>query len=150
MDLTLQKATELGVIMFRPVFTARTEVRLNEKKVVTRLAHWQKVVVSACEQSGRARIPEIARPVELMSWAERVTDTGRVMLVPGAKESLNSVLPGNNFELLAGPEGGLDEKEVAQLERLGVRPVSLGPRTLRTETAGPAAIAILQALAGDM
>ena len=150
MDVTLQKATELGVLAFKPVFTTRTEVRLTEKKIQKRMLHWKKVIISASEQCGRGRIPALSQPVDVMTWAQQKTDLTRIMLVPGADAKLSSVLPVTKLELLIGPEGGLDEKEVELLGRQDIIPVSLGPRILRTETAGPAATAMLQAMAGDM
>lgn len=150
MDVTLQKATELGVAAFKPVFTSRTEVRLNENKVQKRMMHWKKVMISASEQSGRGRIPELSQPIDVMTWAQRKTEVRRIMLVPGAEAKMASVLPVKELELLIGPEGGLDEKEIELLGQLDIVPVNLGPRILRTETAGPAAITMLQAMAGDM
>lgn len=150
MDLSLQKATELGVTAFKPVFTNRTEVRLSENKIQKRMTHWKKVIISASEQCGRARVPLLSQPIAVMSWAQQQTDVARIMLVPGAEATMASILPVKELELLIGPEGGLDEKEIELLGQQGIAPVSLGPRILRTETAGPAAIAMLQAMAGDM
>jgi 16S rRNA (uracil1498-N3)-methyltransferase len=150
MDLSLQKATELGVAALQPVFTARTEVRLSADKLERRMEHWHKVIISACEQSGRSCLPALHRPIALTAWAQQDSQASRVMLTPGASGSLTRMAPGLAVELLVGPEGGFDERELEFLHRHGVLAVSLGPRILRTETAGPAAIAIMQALAGDM
>ena len=150
MDLTLQKATELGVAALQPVFTARTEVRLTEEKLDRRLQHWRKVLISACEQCGRARIPALESPVDLLAWAQQPSQALRIMLEPGAPGSLSRLPLRSDVELLVGPEGGFDDRETEFLGRHGLSAVSLGPRILRTETAGPAAIAIMQALAGDL
>jgi len=150
MDLTLQKATELGVHALQPVFTARTEVRLQGDKLNRRMEHWRKVVIAACEQSGRSRLPELLEPADLLVWTQREAVAGRLVLAPGASRSLAAVSHGPAVELIVGPEGGFEDFELEALQRHGAEPVSLGPRILRTETAGPAAIAILQALAGDM
>ncbi len=150
MDLTLQKATELGVSAVQPVFTVRTEVRLPVGKLERRMEHWRKVIISACEQSGRSCLPVLHQPVDLMGWAQQDSRARRIMLTPGASGSLARTSPGLAVELLVGPEGGFDDRELELLGRHGVLAVSLGPRILRTETAGPAAIAIMQALAGDL
>jgi 16S rRNA (uracil1498-N3)-methyltransferase len=150
MDQTLQKSTELGVVAFQPLITERVEVRIRPEKLAKRMEHWRKVVISACEQSGRATIPALDEPVDLIEWLDRSPNKQRLLLEPGAGSSLARTRPENRTELLVGPEGGFSEKEVAMLSQNGVLPVSLGPRILRTETAGPAAIAILQALAGDL
>jgi len=149
MDVSLQKATELGASAFQPVFTARTEVRLSPDKLNARLAHWRKVIISACEQSGRARLPELRAPIAVSEWAQQSSPAMRLVLMPGS-QPLSRISPGVAVELLVGPEGGFDEREVDLLGRHGVLAASLGPRILRTETAGPAAIAVVQALAGDL
>jgi 16S rRNA (uracil1498-N3)-methyltransferase len=148
-DFALQKATELGLTAFQPVEAARTEVRLKPDKLDARLAHWQKVMISACEQCGRARLPELRPPMDLASWAGSEPDGIRLVLVPGSDATLASTELADAVEVLVGPEGGFEEQELELLQRSGVKAVSLGPRILRTETAGPAALAILQSLAGD-
>jgi len=148
-DFALQKATELGLTAFQPVEAARTEVRLKPDKLDARLAHWQKVMISACEQCGRARLPELRPPIDLASWAGSEPDGIRLVLVPGSHPALASTELADAVEVLVGPEGGFEEQELELLQRSGVKAVSLGPRILRTETAGPAALAILQSLAGD-
>lgn len=149
MDYSVQKATELGVRVIQPVVTTRCEVRLDGERVDKRLAHWSRVMVSACEQCGRAELPELRAPVSLDEWAGMPASGIRLMLDPAAARSLAAIEPVRAVELVVGPEGGLDEREREGLVRAGVIAVRLGPRTLRTETAGPAAIAVLQALAGD-
>jgi len=149
MDFTLQKATELGVTAFQPVFTNRTEVRLAGEKSARRVGHWRKVIISACEQSGRARLPAVHEPLDLVTWVQSDTQASRLVLEPEAPRSLARLPPASAIELLVGPEGGFEDSELDLLERHGVERVSLGPRILRTETAGPAAVAILQAKAGD-
>lgn len=153
MDLTLQKATELGVFAVQPVFSARTEVRLNPGKLSRRMEHWRRVIISACEQSGRASVPVLHEPTDLLVWMQQGSPASRILLSPGAPQSLAGFSPGaavEAVEVVVGPEGGFEDKELEALARYGVLPVSLGPRILRTETAGPVAIAILQAMAGDL
>ncbi len=151
MDTSLQKATELGVAAVQPLFTERTEVRLDGGRLEKRMVHWRGVIVAACEQSGRARLPSLHAPRSLADWLARPAAGRRLALVPGAERPLAGIArpPPESFELLVGPEGGLSDAELKQLVLAGCTPVSLGPRVLRTETAGPAAIAVLQALWGD-
>lgn len=151
MDYCLQKATELGVAAIQPLFTERVEVRLGESRRQKRMAHWRGVVISACEQSGRAAIPELLEPVALEEWVGKSPETMRLALDPLSDQSLSGqTVFGGRIEVLVGPEGGLSDPERSMLSVAGIKPVSLGPRVLRTETAGPAAIAVLQSMAGDL
>lgn len=155
MDYTLQKATELGVACIQPVTSQRVEVRLDQKKQAKRLAHWQGVVISACEQSGRAVVPEIRALLSLQQWlqtrGEKQADAGPCLVLdPLAATSLSQApLDSCCVSLLIGPEGGFSDAEMEQCKAAGLRHVSLGSRILRTETAGPAAIAVLQSRYGD-
>lgn len=149
MDTALQKSTELGVSTVQPVFTERTEVRLSGERLEKREAHWRGVLIAACEQSGRARIPELQSAVSLDDWLASPPATHRLVLAPGAERALASVQPRGRVEVVIGPEGGFSEAELRRLALGGCQPVSLGPRILRTETAGPAALAVLQAIGGD-
>jgi 16S rRNA (uracil1498-N3)-methyltransferase len=152
MDLTLQKATELGVRTFVPVFSTRSVVRLDERQAVAKLRHWQAVVTSACEQSGRSVLPGVHEPLDLARYlAESRNDGLRLVPSPGAQESLAGLVEApERVELLIGPEGGFEESELDAAARAGFRPVRLGPRVLRTETAGIVALAVLQARWGDL
>ena len=152
MDWILQKATELGVAAVAPLLTERTEVKLDAGRADKRLQHWRGVLASACEQCGRARLPSLAEPVSLASWAAAETASLRLMLDPEGDVSLSSLaIPdGASVALAIGPEGGLSERDRAALRAAGFRGLRLGPRILRTETAGLAAIAALQALHGDL
>jgi len=151
MDLSLQKATELGVSAVQPLFSERTEVRLTDERLLRRSEHWQRVLGSACKQCGRARLPELREAMDLDEWLASDDEAARIVLEPNAGEALAAhVLQGSAVALVVGPEGGFSEREVRCMQLAGVRALSLGPRILRTETAGPAAIAILQALYGDL
>lgn len=151
MDYCLQKATELGVYCIQPVTTRRVEVRMDEKKQGKRLAHWQGVVISACEQSGRAVVPEVKTPLSLAAWMAGTDESPRLVLDPAADTKLSSFsIEGDTVSILVGPEGGLTDEEIEQASAMGFLAVSLGPRVLRTETAGPVAIALLQAGSGDL
>ncbi|KQY49655.1 16S rRNA (uracil(1498)-N(3))-methyltransferase [Lysobacter sp. Root494] len=153
MDLILQKATELGVTSITPLWSQRSEVKLEGERMVKRLAHWRGVVASACEQCGRARVPEIASPVVLAAALEAMPAGGlRLILDPEGELAMGAMSPaaGEHVTLAVGPEGGWSSVDRKQLRNAGFRGVRLGPRILRTETAGLAAIAALQARFGDL
>jgi 16S rRNA (uracil1498-N3)-methyltransferase len=149
MDQALQKCTELGATCFQPLLSERVEVKLKADKLLARVEHWQAVVISACEQSGRAVVPEVLQPVSLYEWLDASKGACRLVLTPGAETPLARMKLSGTVHLAVGPEGGFSEPEQEQMEVQGVQPVSLGPRVLRTETAAPAAMAVIQALAGD-
>ncbi len=155
MDWALQKAVELGVASVQPVVTERSALRLGGERAGRRLRHWRAVVAAACEQCGRNRLPEVAPPLPLGRWlavlGPPATGELRLALSPGGGLRLRQLpAPAGPVRLLVGPEGGLTPEELAQAEACGFRPLTLGPRVLRTETAGPAALAALQALWGDL
>lgn len=152
MDWIVQKATELGVARIRPVVARRSVIRLSGERMARRAAHWQAVAVAACEQCQRNRVPEVAPLVDLMDYfAEAPVPSGhRLMLAPGAELRLADLAPPTGpVTLLAGPEGGFEENELAAARLTGFQAVRLGPRVLRTETAGMAALAAMMALWGD-
>ncbi len=155
MDWVVQKATEAGAAAIAPIVTERTEVRLDAERANRRLAHWRGIAVAASEQSGRARVPEISEPTSLATYAASVaTDAIRLALDPDGA-SLADVLRdigdknAPEIHLVVGPEGGLSPRDHAQLRAAGFIGVRLGPRILRTETAGLVAIAAVLAIAGD-
>ena len=150
MDFTIQKAVELGVRDIVPVESRRSVLRLSGDRAAKRVAHWQGVAASACEQCGRNQVPLVAPLEKLENWLARPADASlRLMLAPDADEALVDLPPALAVQLLIGAEGGLDPQEVLAAKQAGFRPVRMGPRVLRTETAGLAALAILQALWGD-
>lgn len=152
MDLILQKATELGVARVVPVVTEHTEVRLDAERGAKRLEHWRRVVASACEQCGRARLPAVEPPVELPVFAAATagSEARRYLLDPDAAGGLAVDDASEPVVIAIGPEGGFGERDLTTLRLAGFMGVRLGPRVLRTETAGLAAIAVLQSLAGDL
>lgn len=153
MDLIVQKATELGAIRIAPLLTERSEVKLAAERAEKRLAHWRAIAASACEQSGRACVPEILPPLPLPTWLAGLADeqTLRLALLPHATQSARDLrfVHGSGV-LVVGPEGGLGERDIAALIAASFSGLRLGPRVLRTETAGMAALAALQALHGDV
>jgi 16S rRNA (uracil1498-N3)-methyltransferase len=150
MDFTIQKAVELGVRGIVPVESRRSVLRLAGERAAKRVAHWQGVVASACEQCGRNQVPLVAPLEKLESWLARpASGILRLMLAPDAGQTLVDVAPAGEVQLLIGAEGGLDPQEMIAAQHAGFRAVRLGPRVLRTETAGLAALAALQALWGD-
>ncbi|HET7779614.1 MAG TPA: 16S rRNA (uracil(1498)-N(3))-methyltransferase [Rudaea sp.] len=152
MDWILQKATELGVARIVPIVTERTEVKLDEERAERRVLHWTQVIAGACEQSGRTRLPQLEMPQRLDRWLSALEgDAARLALIPGGDVGARELPPMPHGALLCvGPEGGFSEKDVAMLLQSQFRALRLGPRILRTETAGIAALAALQALQGDM
>ncbi len=152
MDLVVQKATELGVAAIVPVVTARSIVRLDAESGARKTAHWRGIAIAACEQCGRARIPAIAEPRPLADWlAEPPGQAARFLLSPDADTALAAAARGPRaVKLLVGPEGGLEETERRAALDCGYRACRLGPRVLRSETAALAALAVLQAVGGDL
>jgi len=154
MDYTVQKAVELGVAAIHPLAAVRSIVRLTGERAEKRVAHWQAVAISACEQSGRNRVPPVAPVTEFAAWLGRRAAGGagalRLLLSPAGATRLRDLpRPAASIVLLAGPEGGFTPEEEAAALHYGFAPVRLGPRVLRTETAAVAALAALQALWGD-
>jgi 16S rRNA (uracil1498-N3)-methyltransferase len=152
MDLVVQKGTELGVAAIVPVATARGVVRLDAATRARKRAHWQGIAVAACEQCGRARVPDVAEPRPLEAFLADPPPGGeRLLLSPDAQVSLAAIAQGAaSIALLIGPEGGLEESERLAAIAAGWRACRLGPRVLRSETAAIAALAVLQSVAGDL
>ncbi len=151
MDYSLQKATELGISAIAPLATERSVVKLAGERAGKRLQHWQHVVIAACEQCGRNRVPAVAPVQKLFDYLAAVDRNQRLLLLsPDADTPLKRVAPAEAAVLLIGPEGGLAPAEYQAAQASGFEPVRLGPRILRTETAPVAALAVLQALWGDL
>jgi len=153
MDLVVQKATELGVAAILPVTSERSEVRLDDQRAQKRHAHWRSVMISACEQSGRARTPHLAAPQSLQTAVTQLrTDPIKLTLDPNGEHSVADLVFGASSAIVVaiGPEGGWSARDRAILHAVGFVGLRLGPRILRTETAGLAAIAALQSRFGDL
>jgi 16S rRNA (uracil1498-N3)-methyltransferase len=152
MDWIIQKGVELGAAEIRPVIARRSVVRLSGERMERRSQHWQNVAIAACEQCRRNRVPRVAPPVDLAQFLAEpaMHNDMRLMLAPGAGSRLvQAERPPAGVTLLVGPEGGFEDGELAAAATAGFRPVSLGPRVLRTETAALAALAAMLALWGD-
>jgi 16S rRNA (uracil1498-N3)-methyltransferase len=150
LDWIIEKAVELGVARVVLMPAARSVVRLDADRRAKRLAHLRQLAVSACAQCGRNRVPTVAAASDM---AQALADLAgeRYILRPDAASSLNDQhVLGRAATVMVGPEGGFDDVEVRAAEQLGCRSMRLGPRVLRTETAGLAALAVLQATAGDL
>jgi len=151
MDYAIQKAVELGVKEITPLFRENGVVNLDKKRIKKRLAHWQGIIVSACEQSGRSVLPTLNLTTTLLKWSESIN---KICLVfdPLATTSLKNLKPENNcINLVIGPEGGLSSTEISELiKKESFHSVKFGPRILRTETAAVSAITAIQVLWGDI
>lgn len=152
MDFTIQKAVELGVKKIIPLFTERCTVKLDKERREKRLQHWQSIIISACEQSGRNHIPEIRMPETLRNGLQSIQADWYFILSPYADQKLKQipVQKQHRVVLLIGPEGGLTNEEIQEATKYHFLPLNLGPRILRTETAAVAAITSLQCYFGDM
>ena len=151
MDFTLQKSVELGVAEIRPVISERCVVRLSGERAEKRVARWQEIVVSACEQSGRNIVQKV---LPLVTYAQALQqlpqETAKLLMSLNRAQKLSDVQPqSGKVVFMVGPEGGWTEKEEQQAFDAGFQSVTLGKRVLRTETASLAAIAAMQTLWGD-
>lgn len=150
MDYAIQKATELGVSVITPLISERCELKLRgEERADKKLEHWRRVAISACEQCGRNRLPDLRAPRMLEDWLADTAADLKLVLAPALAGALPADARPASAALLIGPEGGLSAREIAAAQAAGFAPWQLGPRVLRTETAPVAALALLQARYGD-
>lgn len=151
MDLTVQKAVELGIFEITPLTSIRCNVKLDEKRSLKKVESWQKIAVSACEQSGRAFVPKVNEITDLKTWCKKDADALNLTLDPLSSLRLKDLKPTSaKIRLLIGPEGGLSQEEINEAAQCGFIGVSLGPRILRTETAALVALSILGSHFGDL
>jgi 16S rRNA (uracil1498-N3)-methyltransferase len=153
MDWIVQKATELGASEITPLFSERTEVKLNAERLEKKLRHWQQVAISACEQSQRNKLPTIHDAQTLNHWLSQSNDDSaqlKLVLHHRSDKTLAQHQAPKRVCLLVGPEGGLSDNEIHHAVENGFVPLTLGPRVMRTETAPLAAISIMQSAWGDM
>lgn len=151
MDFAIQKAVELGVTEITPLFTEHCVVNFDEKRTQKRLQHWQGILISACEQSGRNILPALNTTTTLMKWSDSINEIC-LLFDPVATTSLKQVKPENDsMNLVIGPEGGLSSNEITELtKKTHFHSIKFGPRILRTETAALSAITAIQVLWGDL
>ena len=151
MDFILQKAVELGVQAIQPIWMQRSHTQLKGERLEKRINHWQGVIIGACEQCGRATLPQLSLPEDYINWINAGTGSElRLMLQPDARSCLrNMEKPAGSISILVGPEGGLTPEEQALAVATGFTGIRAGPRVLRTETAALATLAGIQTLWGD-
>lgn len=151
MDFALQKAVELGVNEITPLFTEHCVVQLDDKRALKKQEHWQAVIISACEQSGRNTLPILNAPQSIKHWINILSSTTKLILDPVASTTLATVKPGTAGVILAiGPEGGFSQTEIDLAQENDFIGITLGPRVLRTESAAIASLTAIQALWGDL
>lgn len=152
MDLIIQKATELGVQSIVPLKTEKSLVKLDAKRSDKRQQHWEKIAISACEQSGLNRLPIITPISTLAAWAAQPFEGLSIVLDPRASQTLESYAcePPKQVRLAIGSESGWSEKESGYLSQEGFIALRLGPRILRTETASLVMLSLLQGRWGDL
>lgn len=153
MDWIIEKAVELGAAAIHPLATQRCVVRLSAEREEKKQSHWQAIITAASEQSGRNRLARLAPVTGFRQWASQADAGSRLMLSPRAETSLSAWARDNlpqDVTVAIGPEGGFTRDEEDLAEASGVRLLSMGPRILRTETAGLAALAALNAVWGAM
>ncbi|MBL8515295.1 MAG: 16S rRNA (uracil(1498)-N(3))-methyltransferase [Betaproteobacteria bacterium] len=148
MDTIVQKAVELGAVAIQPISTSRATVRLNVERAAHRREHWQAVATAACEQCGRNRVPEIHPVLPFERWLAQPSAGLRALMHPEGGNFIQSLRLDAPIELVIGPEGGFAPEEIDAARRAGFAILAAGPRVLRTETAGMALLAALNAHAG--
>ena len=153
-DWAIQKATELGVGAIAPLYSERVDFSIPSDRIEKRIAHWQQIAISACEQCGRVKVPSITSPQPLLSWIGNVSAEQKWVLhcaddTGAPATTVNNGAP-QDAALLIGPEGGLTDQEFAAASAEGFQLLQLGPRVLRTETAPAAALSVLSVFWGEM
>ncbi|MGV3346606.1 16S rRNA (uracil(1498)-N(3))-methyltransferase [Enterobacteriaceae bacterium LUAb1] len=151
MEFTIQKSIELGVNVITPLFSERCGVKLDAERQAKKIQQWQKIAISACEQCGRNRLPEIRPAMPLEAWCAEAEHGLKLNLHPRASQRVNTLpLAVSRIRLLIGPEGGLSASEIHMTAQHNFTDILLGPRILRTETAALTAITALQVRFGDL
>lgn len=151
MDLVIQKATELGVHSITPLYSEHAVIKPVADRIANKLDHWQKIAIAACCQCGRNIVPTIQPSAHLATWIEEVSDPQKFILSPSSSaKRLRDLRLNSTITILIGPEGGFSEPELLHASHNDFTQISLGPRILRTETAGIATLAILQGIHGDI
>ena len=155
MDLIIQKTTELGISEIQPIVCERSIVKIKKEKIEKKLSHWRQVAIAACEQCGRAKVPKIHEPENIIKYLERTIESDKdtkIILSPEASKSLDNIAPNikQDIKVLIGPEGDFTKKELDLSIQNGFSPIKIGPRILRTETAPISILSILQYKYGDI
>jgi 16S rRNA (uracil1498-N3)-methyltransferase len=150
MDYAIQKAVELGVHKIVPIVTERCNVQMRGERSDKKRQHWNGVITSACEQSGRSYLPDLGELTDFRTALDEADTEQKLILHPESEKSFSNFLPVETVSVLIGPEGGFSDEEIQQSMVAGFTPVSFGTRILRTETASTAVIAVLQSLWGDL
>jgi 16S rRNA (uracil1498-N3)-methyltransferase len=150
MDLVMQKATELGVSQITPLLGERSQIKRNKEVLAKKLRHWQQVVVSACEQSGRNHVPTVNHVENSIDWLKACDSQAKLILDPFCDSNTKSIQQVDSVALAIGPEGGFSKPEVSCAKACNFDGLNLGPRILRTETAPIAAITLCQTKWGDI
>lgn len=153
MDWIIEKVVELGVSAIVPISAQRCVVRLSSERTIRKMEHWNGIIAAAAEQCGRNRLAHLTEPASLMDWLAQHDLHHRIMFSPRAEQPLSDWArhqPPQALSLLVGPEGGFSEQEEEMALAHGALALSLGPRVLRAETAGMAAIAALNAVWGEL
>ncbi len=149
MDLIFQKAVELGVYVITPLLTEHGNTSLSAERLDKKMAHWQGIMINACEQCGRNTLPILHEPQSISSWLQSQTTDLKLILHPTAHQDVLKKIEINSISLAIGPEGGFSDLEIKQATQYHFQAAALGPRILRTETAGLAMVAVLQYMYGD-
>lgn len=150
MDFTLQKSVELGVCEITPVFSERSEVKLKGDRLESKMLHWRKIIISACEQCGRNQLPILNAPVPFLDWIKNNPVPLGLIADPRASKTIHELTLPKSIVLMIGPEGGFSLTEINWAIQHEYIPIRVGPRILRTETAAMAIISTLQFQAGDL
>jgi len=149
LDLVIQKATELGATKISPINTERSVLQIDQSRLNKKRDHWKKIAISASAQCNRSVVPEVTEVTQFEEWMTHHSNEHIVLIDPTANQSFQDVEIKDHINLMIGPEGGFSESELALAIKVGADLVKCGPRIMRTETAGLASLAILQALFGD-
>lgn len=149
LDFAIQKSVELGISSITPLAADRSTIKLDSKREIKRQAHWQGIIQSACEQSGRNTLPTLNPIHSIEDWLCTSTTPG-IIFEPTATIALSKIKITDKVRIIIGPEGGFTEKEIQIITQTGFNKVKLGPRVLRAETAALTAITSLQLLWGDL
>lgn len=150
MDFIVQKATELGVSRVLPVATARSVSKLSADKIDKKIQHWEKVMISACEQSGRTRLVDILTPCSLSEALNIAAGSCAIYFDPLSTDTLSNIPPQKNVTFFIGPEGGFSDEEISTFKNRDFQGIQFGSRILRTETAAIATLSAAGALWGDL